>query len=86
MKKQTVPSYDELLEQQGGYGRYQKIAFFYLLLLQGSAGYVLYNIPYLLLYPVFNCTQKQPDGQWLPIPSDDKDCKPEYFCDHKDTV
>ena len=52
-------------------------------------GVILYNMAFHLLLPAFQCEQLV-DEQWSLIDTDSEDhityCKPEYFCEHEQTM
>ena len=57
-----------------------------LMLAMDSNGWIIYQLPYLLLFPKFNCFY--PNGQPIPEDSPDYDtqCKPDYFCDSSNGI
>lgn len=77
------------MAEQGGLGRYQKKAYFMIVLGMASYGFVLYGLVFLLLYPEFQCSELR-NGQWVSLKSGtlefEEKCKPSYFCDKKDTM
>jgi hypothetical protein len=81
-----LPTYPELLEEQGGFGKYQMMVYLIIVLAINTNGYLVYGLSYLLLYPKFEC--KYPDGS--PIDDGSKDyenyCKPDYFCDTSNNI
>lgn len=89
MQYRDIPSYESLLEAQGGFGKFQFIACFFIIAGINCYSWEQYNLPYLLLYPDFDCKIKI-DNMWLNMTrgSDDynKKCIPEYFCKNKDEI
>jgi hypothetical protein len=75
------------MEEQGGFGKFQTLAFLVIILAMNSDGFCTYNLSYLLLYPHFSC-QIQENGHWISIPEHSKQyhkkCNPDYFCENKD--
>jgi MFS family permease len=55
-------------------------------LASNSCGWCMYNLAYLFLYPTFECTQQDDQGNWVAIPSDSDKCAPSYFCKNLDSV
>ena len=55
-----------------------------------ATGWLQYQLAYLLLYPVFTCTMKDAQGNFVPIHEDSKAfkdfCLPDYFCENTDTI
>ena len=52
-----MPAFDVLIEEQGGFGRYQKTAFFIISVTINMTGILIYNLGYLLLIPKYDCTR-----------------------------
>ena len=73
--KQPMPTFEELLADQGGYGRFQLFSNMIIILAVNTSGWMVYCQFYLLLYPKFYCPAYA-DG------SDDykNKCIPSYFC------
>ena len=55
MEVQKIPSYEELLIEQGGFGKFQWFSYLVIVLAIQTNGYLLYALSYLLLYPKFDC-------------------------------
>ena len=74
------------MEQQGGVGKFQIFAVFIIIQAINATGYLIYAMPYFLLYPKFDCFYQ--DGS--PIPEDSNDyenkCIPEYFCEKSNGI
>lgn len=72
------------MDDQGGTGRFQIIAFIIIELQIMSDSWLIYGLSYLLLYPEFRCTMNgkelDPDGSDFK-----KYCIPSYFC-HNDDI
>jgi hypothetical protein len=47
-----------MMEEQGGFGRFQLFAYLNCILGINATGYLQYNLAYLFLYPAFNCEEK----------------------------
>ena len=84
-----IPDYNDLIEEQGGQGRFQWLSFSLISPSFNLNGLIAYQLSYLLLLPKFSCDEKI-GNDWLPIPDGseayEEKCKPEYFCDHSDTI
>ena len=81
-----IPEFYDLIDKQGGFGRFQKLVFVTLVLGISSGSWMNYDAAYLLLYPKFNCLLKDSVGNFT-IQADDSDkCLPSYFCYHNETV
>mmetsp|Transcript_7598 Transcript_7598/g.11811 ORF Transcript_7598/g.11811 Transcript_7598/m.11811 type:complete len:112 (-) Transcript_7598:1412-1747(-) len=79
-KKSEKLEFDTIIAETGGFGIYQFLAIGTIILSINCAGYVIYGMNYLLLYPKFEC--KYADGTPIPDPSPDYDekCQPYVFC------
>ena len=84
-----MPTFDELLEEQGDLGKFQWFSFIILSVLHNMTGPLTYSFAYLLYLPTFSCDMLQ-SGRWIHLkdgsPEYDDYCKPDYFCQHKDTI
>ena len=84
-----VDRFKELIEAQGGFGRFQWMAFIMIVLGMNSPGYLVYSLPYLLLYPEFDC-QVYDGSVWQHVskenPLYNHLCIPDYFCKNNATV
>lgn len=78
--KNKLPTFPELLVEQGSFGKYQWIVYGVIVLAQNTNGWLLYGLSYLILYPKFDCTY--PDGSSISRTSPDYKsmCNPSYFC------
>ena len=50
-----MPKFEELIKEQGGYGRFQFLSYILIALSLNMTGMLIYNLPYLLLLPKFAC-------------------------------
>ena len=66
-----------MLEKQGGFGKFQKLTLATYIFSIGSTGWLVYGLPYLLLYPEFVCK-----GITTGTPEYYEKCVPSYFCNH----
>lgn len=83
--KKKIPSFERLLEEQGGFGRFQLFAYITSVLGINCYGYLLYDQSFLLLYPDYICSELT-NGVWTHIDTNNNHCKPEYFCDNNSTI
>ena len=88
LKEKTVPDFEELIRDQGGFGKYQWMVFLTTVFLINTNGYMIYGLGYLLYLPKFNCWDINPDGSETIIPDYSQryndTCKPSYFCNATD--
>ena len=78
--KDQFPDFYTLIEEQGGFGTFQKMVYVLVVMGMTSAGWMQYNYAYLMLYPKFHCLEKDAQGHFVSIPDDSDFCKPDYFC------
>ena len=60
-----IPTFDELIEEQGGFGKFQLLAFTTIIFSCNTTGWVTYQYAYLLLYPYFICSKPDGNGNWV---------------------
>ena len=75
----NIPAFTDLMEEQGGFGKYQILMFMLLTFASSSACWVIYAQQYLLLFPKFEC-----EGILEGTPEYKKYCVPHYFCKNDD--
>ena len=83
LTKKEVPSLEEMMDEQGGFGKLQWFAYINCVMALNSAGFLYYNLAYLLLYPEFICHERDSQGSWVILadgPAKDEKCKPNNFC------
>ena len=51
----NLPDLNELMEHQGGMGKFQYLIFILMVMAINGSGVFAYNLGYLLLYPVHEC-------------------------------
>ena len=54
-KLTVIPSYEAMMEAQGGFKRGQWLAYITIVLGINSVGYIQYCFAYFILYPEYNC-------------------------------
>ena len=47
--------FEDLLLEQGSFGKFQMLTYSILVVAINSGGYVMYSLAYLLLYPKYSC-------------------------------
>ena len=83
------PDWETLMTEQGGLGRFQVISFIIMTFQTNSAGWIVYNLGFLLLQPKFVCHRIVDNDQiFIPMDSADYDryCVKEHFCFNDDVV
>ena len=82
----NLPDLNELMEHQGGMGKFQYFGFVLMVMAINASGVFAYNLGYLLLYPVHECGINQGNGvinYFVQGSQDYEDyCNREYICEN----
>ena len=65
--EENIPSYDELMERQGGFGRFQWISSPIMMMTMNLPGILALQLSYLLMYQRFDCEVLGSDKQWVQL-------------------
>lgn len=82
-----VASFEELLVEQGGVGRFQVVAYLLIDLQMMAASWLIYGLSFYLKYPQFDCFWAA-SGEYIPAGSKDYSdfCAPNHFCRNDDVI
>lgn len=83
----NVPPYDELIELQGGFGKYQALSTTAIIACINGAGWFVYGQAYLLLLPKWQCyLPSDPNHTWLTGDAYELYCNPTFFCENPEVI
>ena len=76
----AVPDFSELIEEQGGFSKFQILAALLISASTNTCGYIIYQFGYLLLYPKMECHDSVTNKIVI------EKCEPIYFCNPHNNI
>jgi hypothetical protein len=62
---EKIPSFEELIQEGGGFGRFQVFVLLVTSIGLSVNSWISFSLPFFLLYPSFRCEELSPSGDWL---------------------